>query len=98
MCIRDSNDGVNASWDIVGPVCETADFLAKDRKLNLKEGEYIAIMTAGAYGFVLSSNYNSRPRVAEVMVSGDNHGVIRKRETIELLFDNELIFKNETNK
>ena len=55
-------------------------------------------MTAGAYGFVLSSNYNSRPRVAEVMVSGDNHGVIRKRETIELLFDNELIFKNETNK
>jgi diaminopimelate decarboxylase len=96
--VRDNNDGVNASWDIVGPVCETADFLAKDRRLNLKEGDYIAIMTAGAYGFVLSSNYNSRPRVAEVMVSGDNHGVIRKRETIELLFDNELIFKNETNK
>ena len=96
--VRDNNDGVDASWDIVGPICETADFLAKDRRLNLKEGDYIAIMTAGAYGFVLSSNYNSRPRVAEVMVSGDNHGVIRKRETIELLFDNELIFKNETNK
>ena len=93
--VSDNKDGINASWDIVGPVCETADFLAKDRNLYLAEGDYIAIMTAGAYGFVLSSNYNSRPRVAEIMVSGNSHAIIRKRETIESLFDNEVIFKDE---
>ena len=81
----------------LGPVCETADFLAKDRNLNLEEGDYIAIMTAGAYGFVLSSNYNSRPRAAEVMVSGNSHAIVRKRETIESLFVNETIFKDEIN-
>ena len=95
--VSDNQDGINASWDIVGPVCETADFLAKDRSLNLAEGDYLAIMTAGAYGFVLSSNYNSRPRVAEVMVSRKSHAIIRKRETIESLFDNEALFKDEIN-
>ena len=95
--VIDKTDGINASWDLVGPVCETADFLAKDRNLNLKEGDYIAIMTAGAYGFVLSSNYNSRPRAAEVMVSGKSHAIVRKRETIESLFVNETIFKDEIN-
>ena len=95
--VIDKTDGINASWDLVGPVCETADFLAKDRNLNLEEGDYIAIMTAGAYGFVLSSNYNSRPRAAEVMVSGNSHAIVRKRETIESLFVNETIFKDEIN-
>jgi len=95
--VIDNVKGINASWDLVGPVCETADFLAKDRNLDLEEGDYIAIMTAGAYGFVLSSNYNSRPRAAEVMVSGKSHAIVRKRETIESLFANETIFKDEIN-
>ena len=95
--VSENKKGIKATWDIVGPVCETTDFLAKDRDLNLKEGDYIAILTAGAYGFVLSSNYNSRPRVAEVMVDKSSHAIVRKRETIESLFENELIFKNEIN-
>jgi len=70
-------------YDIVGPICESGDFLAKDRSLKLKEGDLIAIESAGAYGFVMSSNYNSRNRAAEVMVDGDQVHLIRKRETIE---------------
>lgn len=81
------------SWDIVGAVCETGDFLAKKRLLSLAIGEILAITGAGAYGFVMSSNYNSRPRPAEVMVSADKHQVVRKRETIEQLFDTESFFK-----
>ena len=81
------------SWDIVGAVCETGDFLAKKRLLSLAVGEVLAITGAGAYGFVMSSNYNSRPRPAEVMVSADKHQVVRKRETIEQLFDTESFFK-----
>src|SRR5215813_7669859 len=70
--------------DVVGPVCESADFIAKDRDVAvLKPGELLAVMTAGAYGFSLSSNYNSRPRAAEVLVNGDKYQVIRKRETYE---------------
>src|SRR5439155_3269121 len=70
--------------DVVGPVCESADFFAQDRDVALlKDGDLLAIMSAGAYGFSLSSNYNSRPRVAEVLVSGDSYEVIRKRETYE---------------
>ena len=70
--------------DVVGPVCESGDFLAKDRKLpNLVPGSLMAIMGAGAYGFSMSSNYNSRPRVAEVLVKGDRFFVIRKRESYE---------------
>jgi len=68
--------------DVVGPICESGDFLAKGRLLNrVKKGEYLAAMSAGAYGFSMSSNYNSRPRAAEVMVKGREHYVIRKRET-----------------
>ena len=73
-------------WDIVGPVCETGDFLAKNRMLSLEEDDLLAILSAGAYGFVMSSNYNSRPRSAEVLVSGEEHYCVRKRETIEDLF------------
>lgn len=70
--------------DVVGPVCETGDFLARDRELPIVEpSELVAIMTAGAYGFVLSSNYNSRPRVPEILVDGAAWRVVRRRETLE---------------
>jgi diaminopimelate decarboxylase len=78
--------------DIVGPICESGDFLAKDRRIPaVKQGEYLAVMSAGAYGFSMSSTYNSRPRVAEVMVNGDNFALVRKRETYEDLLHGEII-------
>ncbi len=76
-------------FDVVGPVCESADFLGKDRKLNVAAGDLLAVRSAGAYGFGMSSNYNSRPRAAEVMVDGDQYHVVRSRETIEDLFASE---------
>jgi len=97
IAVEDNSKGIKDTWDLVGPICETGDFLAKDRELTLEQGDYIALMSAGAYGFVLSSNYNSRPRVAEVMVSGSNHTLVRKRETVGSLFENEFIFNNEIN-
>lgn len=69
-------------WDVVGPICETGDFLALDRELALNEGDLLAIRTAGAYGFAQSSNYNTRPRAAEVLVDGEEFAVVRRRETI----------------
>ena len=70
--------------DVVGPVCESADFIAKERDVAVLEpGELLAVMSAGAYGFSLASNYNSRPRPAEVLVSGETYQLIRKRETYE---------------
>lgn len=78
--------------DIVGPICETGDFFAKDREVeSLEPGELMAIMSSGAYGFSMASNYNSRPRVAEVMVKGDQYYVIRARETYEDLIRGEVI-------
>lgn len=78
--------------DIVGPICESGDFLAKDREIEkVTAGEYLAVMSAGAYGFSMSSNYNSRPRVAEVLVKGDQYALIRKRETYKDLIRNEII-------
>ena len=78
--------------DVVGPVCETGDFLARDREMaNAMPGDYLAICTAGAYGFVLSSNYNSRPRVPEVLVEGAAWRVIRERETYQDLVRGETI-------
>ncbi|MBX3329277.1 MAG: diaminopimelate decarboxylase [Nitrospira sp.] len=85
--------------DIVGPVCESGDFLAKDRSLpGIKPGELLAVMSAGAYGFVMASNYNSRPRVPEVLVKGGEFHVIRERETYDDLIRGERIpsFLNET--
>jgi diaminopimelate decarboxylase len=73
-------------WDIVGPVCETGDFLGKDRVLKLSQGDLLAIRSSGAYGFSMSSNYNSRPRVAELMIDGDKLHLIRERETIAQLW------------
>lgn len=81
--------GISASFDIVGPVCETGDFLGKDRELILQQGDLLAIRSAGAYGFSMSSNYNSRPRAAEVMVDGDKIHLVRERETLASLFANE---------
>ncbi|MBW1667619.1 MAG: diaminopimelate decarboxylase [Deltaproteobacteria bacterium] len=78
--------------DIVGPICESSDFLARDREVPAFEvGELMAVMSAGAYGFSMSSNYNSRPRAAEVMVKGENYYVIRSRETYEDLVRGETI-------
>tara|TARA_B110000977_G_scaffold199439_1_gene286844 strand:+ start:319 stop:1578 length:1260 start_codon:yes stop_codon:yes gene_type:complete len=75
--------GTRRSYDLVGPVCETGDFLAKDRELALTQGDQVAIHSSGAYGFVMSSNYNSRNRAAEIMVDGSDFHVVRARETIE---------------
>lgn len=77
-------------YDVVGPVCESSDFLGKARQLALQEGDLLAVMSAGAYGMTMSSNYNTRPRVAEVMVSSGKARLIRQRETIEALLANEL--------
>lgn len=70
-------------WDLVGPVCETGDFLGKDRPLQLKAGDLLAVRSAGAYGFVMSSNYNTRNRPPELMVDGEHVHIVRRRETIE---------------
>ena len=89
VVVEQNPNGVTDAWDLVGPVCETGDFLAKNRTLTLAQGDYVALMSAGAYGFSMSSNYNTRPRVAEVMGSGETNTVVRKRESIESLFENE---------
>ena len=78
-----------SNYDIVGPICETGDFLGKDRELALAEGDLLAVRSAGAYGFTMSSNYNSRPRAAEVMVDGAQVHVIRDRETLDDLYRHE---------
>ena len=79
--------------DVVGPICETGDFLARDRALAQKpaEGDLLALMSAGAYGFTMSSNYNTRPRAAEVMVKGSEYAVVRRREELEDMVKNESV-------
>ncbi|MBF8793084.1 diaminopimelate decarboxylase [Pseudomonas monteilii] len=81
--------GEGRSYDLVGPICETGDFLAKERVLDLAEGDLLAVQSAGAYGFVMSSNYNTRGRCAEVLVDGDQAFEVRRRETIAELFAGE---------
>lgn len=76
----------SSKWEIVGPICESSDFLGRGRELALKAGDLLAIMSAGAYGMAMSSNYNSRPRAAEVMVDGRQAHLIRRRETVEELY------------
>ena len=82
-----------AIYDVVGPVCETSDFLGKQRELAIAEGDYIAQRSAGAYGASMSSNYNSRPRTAEVLVDGDKDHLIRRRESLSELWALESIAK-----
>jgi diaminopimelate decarboxylase len=77
------------TYDVVGPICESGDWLGKDRALAVQEGDVLAILSAGAYGFVMASNYNTRGRPAEVMVDGDQAHLVRERETTNSLFANE---------
>ncbi|WP_025823371.1 diaminopimelate decarboxylase [Shewanella marina] len=77
--------------DVVGPICETGDFLGKDRELNVSSGDYLAVRSSGAYGFAMSSNYNSRPRAAEVMVDGEQDYLVRQRENVTQLWQGEQI-------
>jgi diaminopimelate decarboxylase len=83
--VRESAAG-NAVYDVVGPVCESADFLAKDRNLTAAAGDLLAIMSCGAYSMVMSSNYNTRPRAAEVLVADGRAHLVRRRESVEALF------------
>ena len=88
--VKRYSDRATQKTDVVGPICESGDFLARDRELPALEiGELIAVGAAGAYGFAMASNYNSRPRPAEVLVRGDRHAVIRRRETLDQLLENE---------
>ncbi|RJY19797.1 diaminopimelate decarboxylase, partial [Pseudomonas syringae pv. actinidiae] len=82
-------DSEPRAYDIVGPICETGDFLAKGRELALAEGDLLAVHSAGAYGFVMSSNYNTRGRAAEVLVDGTQAFEVRRRETAAELFAGE---------
>lgn len=87
--VQQNSQAQEDTYDVVGAVCETGDFLGGDRKLKIAEGDLLAICDAGAYGFVMSSNYNSRPRAAEVMVDGDKIYLVRERERVEELFAGE---------
>lgn len=91
--VREPRDGQPASavYDVVGPICESADFLAKERRLSAGQGDLLAILSAGAYGMAMSSNYNSRPRAAEVLVDGAASHLVRRRESVEELFAAERI-------
>lgn len=84
-------DVAAAVYDIVGPVCESGDWLGRERSLAIAPGDLLAIRSAGAYGFTMSSNYNTRPRAAEVIVDGANAQLVRPRETVESLFEHETI-------
>ena len=90
----DQNDGAVPGiepWDVVGPVCESGDFLAKDRPLpSLDRGALLATFSAGAYGMVMASNYNTRPRAAEILVDGSHATLVRRRETYEDLVSPEV--------
>jgi diaminopimelate decarboxylase len=81
--------GEGRAYDVVGPICETGDFLAKGRQLDLREGDLLSVHSAGAYGFVMSSNYNTRGRCAEILVDGDQAFEVRRRETVAELFAGE---------
>lgn len=86
-----SSSATASTWDVVGPVCESGDWLGRDRSLSVHAGDVLAVLSAGAYGMTMSSNYNTRPKAAEVLVDGDQHWLIRQREEVERLFDNEVL-------
>ena len=87
----EKSDTASAHYDVVGPVCETGDFLGKDRELSIQEGNVLAVHATGAYGFVMSSNYNTRLRASEVLVDGDQAHLVRMRETFDQILANEII-------
>ena len=89
--VEETAEGVAAVYDVVGPICETGDFLGKARELTLREGSLLAVRSAGAYGFTMASNYNSRPRAAEVMVDGQQTHLVRRRESLADLIAGESI-------
>jgi len=93
--VKQHNNADLKLWDIVGPVCETGDFLGKDRSLALQPSDLLAVRSAGAYGFTMSSNYNSRPRAAEVLVDGDKHWLIRQRESLAQLWQGEALIAED---
>ena len=90
-CVKQNSNIKESIYDVVGPICETGDFIGKNRSLSLSEGDLLAIFSAGAYGFSMSSNYNSRPRAAEILVDGVKVHEARKREKLEDLFGGELL-------
>jgi len=90
-----TNEDSTKKWDIVGPICETGDFIAKDRSLAIRQGDLLCVRSAGAYGFSMSSNYNSRGKAAEIMVDGNIMYEIRKRETIQDLVRGESLLPNQ---
>ncbi|WP_461519665.1 diaminopimelate decarboxylase [Porticoccus sp.] len=89
--VKPRPDNTTLTWDIVGPVCETGDFLGKDRALAIESGDLLCVASSGAYGFSMSSNYNSRGRAAEIMVDGEQAFEVRQRETLEDLIRGETI-------
>ena len=94
--LREHSDAESKRYDLVGPVCETGDFLGLDRQLSLYEGDILAVCSAGAYGFSMSSNYNARPRAPEVMVDGDKVFEIRRRESVEQLMAGEAMLPDSS--
>ena len=91
VSVEENPQGKAGIYDLVGPICETGDFLGKQRALTLREGSLLAVRSSGAYGFTMASNYNSRPRVAEVLVDRENVHLVRQRETVSELFAGESI-------
>ena len=91
VAVRQTGDVYAKEFDVVGPVCESADVLGYARKLDASAGDLIAVLSAGAYGFVMSSNYNTRPRAAEVIVDGESVFLVRERETVDMLMSGEFL-------
>jgi diaminopimelate decarboxylase len=93
--VEKNAEGQCAQWDVVGPVCETGDFLGKGRELTLAQGDLLAMFGAGAYGFTMSSNYNSRGRAPEIMVDVDHTHLVRPRETLADLIRGEIVLPDQ---
>ncbi|MDG2047163.1 MAG: diaminopimelate decarboxylase [Halioglobus sp.] len=96
QCVEKTAEGQCAEWDVVGPVCETGDFLGKGRELTLAQGDLLAMFGAGAYGFTMSSNYNSRGRAPEIMVDADHAHLVRPRETLADLIRGETVLPDQS--
>jgi diaminopimelate decarboxylase len=94
VTVDEHPSGSPGVYDLVGPICETGDFLGKGRPLTLREGSLLAVRSAGAYGFTMASNYNTRPRAAELMVDGEQVHLVRRRETLSELFASEATLPN----